>query len=308
VPATRPEGAADNPAMTDLPDSLCFLDGDYGPLREARVSVLDRGFIFGDGIYEVLPAYGGRVFRFAEHMARLERSLRELRIPNPFSSDEWLGIARRLIADQQTRGAHDHLVYIQITRGVAPRDHVMPPGLQPTVFAMANPMKLATPEQRAHGVACVTADDFRWRKAHIKATSLLGSVMARQIAADAGAVEVVMFRDGFLSEGASSNVWVVKDGVVMGPPKDNLVLEGIRFGLIEELCRQQGLRHELRRVTHAEVLSADELLLSSATKEVLSITTLDGAPVGHGAQRGQPGPVCASLYAGYQRAVAAQSI
>lgn len=306
--ATPSGGEVDNPAMTDLPDSLCFLDGAYGPLRDARVSVLDRGFIFGDGVYEVLPAYGGRLFRFAEHMARLERSLRELRMPNPFSSDEWLGIARRLIADQQGRGVHDQLVYLQITRGVAPRDHVMPPGLKPTVFVMANPMKLATPEQRSHGVACVTADDFRWRKAHIKTTSLLGSVLARQIAADAGAVEVVMFRDGFLSEGASSNVWVVKDGVVMGPPKDNLVLEGIRFGLVEELCRQQGLRYELRRVTRAEVLSADELLLSSATKEVLPITALDGAPVGHGAQRGRPGPAYASLYAGYQRAVAAQSI
>lgn len=294
--------------MTDLPDALCFLDGAYGPLREARVSVLDRGFIFGDGVYEVLPAYGGRLFRFPEHMARLERSLRDLRIPNPFSADEWLAMARRLIADQQSRGVENQLIYLHITRGVALRDHVMPPGLKPTVFAMANPMKLATPEQRANGVACVTADDFRWRKAHIKATSLLGSVLARQIAADAGAVEVVMFRDGFLSEGASSNVWVVKDGVVMGPPKDHLVLEGIRFGLIEELCRLQGLRYELRRVTRAEVLSADELLLSSATKEVLPITSLDGAPVGHGPQRGHPGPICANLYAGYQHAVASQSI
>ena len=290
--------------MTELPDSLCFLDGVYGPLREARVSVLDRGFIFGDGIYEVLPAYGGRLFRFAGHMARLERSLDEIRIPNPFSNSEWLEIARRLIADQQARGVQDQLVYLQVTRGVALRDHAMPPGLEPTVFAMASPMKLATPEQRTHGVACVTADDFRWRKAHIKSTSLLGSVLARQIAADAGVVEVVMFRDGFLSEGASSNVWVIKDGVVIGPPRDHLVLEGIRFGLIEELCRQQGLRHELRRVTRDEVLSADELLLSSATKEVLPITLLDGAPVGSG----RPGPVYARLYAGYQQAVATQSI
>ena len=290
--------------MTELPDSLCFLDGVYGPLREARVSVLDRGFIFGDGIYEVLPAYGGRLFRFAEHMARLERSLGEIRIPNPFSSAEWLEIARRLIADQQARGVQDQLVYLQVTRGVALRDHVMPPGLEPTVLVMASPMKLATPEQRTLGVACVTADDFRWRKAHIKSTSLLGSVLARQIAADAGVVEVVMFRDGFLSEGASSNVWVIKDGVVIGPPRDHLVLEGIRFGLIEELCRQQGLRHELRRVTRDEVLSADELLLSSATKEVLPITLLDGAPVGSG----RPGPVYARLYAGYQQAVATQSI
>ncbi len=290
--------------MTELPDSLCFLDGVYGPLREARVSVLDRGFIFGDGIYEVLPAYGGRLFRFAEHMARLERSLGEIRIPNPFSSAEWLEIARRLIADQQARGVQDQLVYLQVTRGVALRDHVMPPGLEPTVLVMASPMKLATPEQRTLGVACVTADDFRWRKAHIKSTSLLGSVLARQIAADAGVVEVVMFRDGFLSEGASSNVWVIKDGVVIGPPRDHLVLEGIRFGLIEELCRQQGLRHELRRVTRDEVLSADELLLSSATKEVLPITLLDGAPVGSG----RPGPVYARLYAGYRQAVATQSI
>ncbi|WP_137921477.1 aminotransferase class IV [Hydrogenophaga sp. 2FB] len=294
--------------MTDLPDSLCFLDGAYGPIRDARVSVLDRGFIFGDGIYEALPAYGGRLFRFAEHMARLDRSLREVHMPNPFPTSEWLAIARRLIADQQSRGVEDQLVYLQITRGVALRDHVMPAGLKPTVFAMANAMKLATPEQRAHGVACVTADDFRWRKAHIKTTSLLGSVMARQIAADAGAVEIVMFREGFLSEGASSNVWTVKDGVVMGPPKDNLVLEGIRFGLIEELCHQQGLRYALRRITRAEVLSADELLLSSATKEVLPITMLDGVPVGHGTQRGHPGPAYANLYAAYQRAVAAQSI
>lgn len=290
--------------MTALPDSLCFLDGTYGPLRDARVSVLDRGFIFGDGVYEVLPAYGGRIFRFAEHIARLERSLLELRIPNPLDATQWLDIARRLIADQQTRGVPDQLIYLQLTRGVALRDHAMPPGIEPTVFAMASPMKLATPEQRRHGVACVTADDFRWGKAHIKATSLLGSVLARQIAVDAGAVEVVMFRDGFLSEGASSNVWVVKDGALLGPPKDNLVLEGIRFGLLEELCREQGLRYELRRISRADVLTADELLLSSATKEVLPITSLDGSPVGPG----QPGPVYTKLYAAYQRAVSTQSI
>jgi D-alanine transaminase len=153
-------------------------------------------------------------------------------------------------------------------------------------------------------VACVSADDFRWEKAHIKTTSLLGAVLARQISADAGAVETVMYRDGFLSEAATSNVWVVKNGAVMGPPKDNLVLEGIRFGLIEDLCRELGIRFELRRISRAEVLDADELLLSSATKEVLPITELDGRPVGNG----RPGPVYARLYAGYQQAVAAQSV
>jgi len=313
----RATSAADNPVMNlptpddapPLPDTLSYLNGEYAPLRDARISVLDRGFIFGDGVYDVLPAYGGRLFRFEQHMARLDRSLAGLRIPNPLTREQWLAIARRLIASLQTsKGFVNQLVYIQVTRGVAVRDHVMPPGLTPTVFVMAGEMKLASAAQREHGVACVTADDFRWQKAHIKSTSLLGSVLARQISADAGAVETVMFRDGFLSEGASSNVWVVQDGAVLGPPRDHLVLEGIRYGLIEDICRQQGLRFELRRIARAEVLAADELLLSSATKEVLPITTLDGTPVGHGAQRGRPGPVYARLYAGYQQAVAAQSI
>lgn len=287
-----------------LPDALCFLDGQYTPLKDARVSVLDRGFIFGDGVYEVLPAYGGRIFRFGEHMDRLDRSLRELRIPNPHSRDEWLAIARRLIADRQAAGVANQLIYLQVTRGVAPRDHVMPTGLKPTVFVMASEMKLASADQRANGVACVTADDFRWRKAHIKSTSLLGSVMARQISADAGAVETVMFRDGFLSEAAASNVWVVKDGTVMGPPRDHLVLEGIRYGLIESICRAEGMAFALRRIPRDEVFAADELLLSSATKEVLPVTSLDGRPIGNG----RPGPVYEKLHAAYQRAIAAQSI
>jgi D-alanine transaminase len=288
-----------------LPTSLCYLNGEFTPLREARISVLDRGFIFGDGVYEVLPAYGGKVFRFEQHMARLDRSLGELRIPNPLTREQWLGVARHLIEDLRANTASiNQLIYIQVTRGVAVRDHVMPPGLQPTVLVTAGEMRLATPAQREKGVACVSADDFRWEKAHIKTTSLLGAVLARQISADAGAVETVMYRDGFLSEAASSNVWVVKHGVVMGPPKDNLVLEGIRFGLIDDICREQGIRFELRRITRDEVLEADELLLSSATKEVLPITELDGRPVGNG----RPGPVYARLYAGYQQAVAAQSV
>ena len=292
-----------------LPDSLCYLNGAYSRLCDAKVSVLDRGFIFGDGVYEVLPAYKGRIFRFDQHMARLERSLAELRISNPLSNAEWLAIARKLIQSlRETSTSVNQIIYIQVTRGVAPRDHVMPSGLSPTVFVMASEMKLASPAQREQGVACVSADDFRWQKAHIKSTSLLGAVFARQISADAGAVETVMYRDGYLSEAAASNVWVVKDGVVMGPPKDNLVLEGIRFSLIEEICREEGIPYQLRRISREEVLDADELLLSSATKEVLPITTLDGVPVGNGSTRGRPGPVYARLYAGYQRAKAAQCI
>lgn len=282
---------------------LCYLDGEVLPISEAKVSVLDRGFIFGDGIYEVVPAYGGRPFRFAEHMARLDRSLAELRMRNPLTRPQWLEIATKLIANLSAFTAvaaenSDQLVYIQITRGVALRDHVMPTDITPTVFAMASVMKPPSAKDRAQGVACVTADDFRWQKAHIKTTSLLGAVFARQISADAGAAETVMFRDGFLSEAAASNVWVVKGGVVMGPPRDHLVLEGIRYGLIEQLCRDAGVPFELRRVTRTEVLAADELLLSSATKEVLPVTTLDGRPVGNG----QPGPIYALLHAGYQAA------
>ena len=302
-----------------LPNTICYLNGDYTPLKDAKISVLDRGFIFGDGVYEVLPVYSGKLFRFAQHMARLDRSLAELRIPNPLTPDEWQAIAAKLIAaharemsasasndtknepENAPRPAFDQIIYIQVSRGVALRDHVMPPGLKPTVFVMINPMKLPSAQARAEGVACVTADDFRWEKAHIKSTSLLGAVFSRQISADAGALETIMFRGDYLSEAAASNVWVVKNGNVLGSVKDNLVLEGIRYGLFEELCRANGIGFELRRITKAEVLDADELLLSSATKEVLPITRLDGEKVGTGTYKGLPGPVYAKLYAAYQQ-------
>ena len=286
-----------------LPDTPCYLNGEFSTLKDAKISVLDRGFIFGDGIYEVVPAYAGKLFRFEQHMARLNRSLAELRIANPMTQDQWREIARKLIADYaHSTGTStengNQIIYIQLTRGVAMRDHPMLPGLSPTVFIMVNPMKLPSPQQRAQGVACVTANDFRWEKAHIKSTSLLGAVFSRQISVDAGALETVMFRGDYLSEAAASNVWVVKDGKVMGPPKDQLVLEGIRYGLIEEICRTAGIGFELRRISCAEVRAADELLLSSATKEVLPITLLDNEPVG----TGKPGPVYARLYAAYQQA------
>ena len=279
-----------------LPATPCYLNGQVLPLNQAQVSVMDRGFIFGDGIYEVLSVYGGRVFRFDEHMERMERSLAECRIPNPHSRAEWRDIAERLLQHADAPQADAHLVYLQITRGVAMREHAMLPGLTPTVFMMVQAMAQASEAQRLQGIACVTAEDFRWQKAHIKSTSLLGAVMARQISVDAGALETVMFRDGQLSEAAASNIWVVKDGVVMGPPKNNLVLEGIRFGVLEGLCRDLGIGYRLRPISRAEVLSADELLITSATKEVLPITTLDGQPVADG----QPGPVYRALYAAYQ--------
>ncbi len=293
----------------DLPDTLCYLNGAYQPLNEAKVSVLDRGFTFGDGIYDVLPVYGQRLFRFDEHIARLARSLAKVRIPNPHSREEWLERARYLVAELAGQtGAQDQVVYIQVTRGVAPRDHVMPQGITPTVFMMVNAMKPPSAEMRHQGVACITARDFRWERGDIKSTSLLGNVLARQISADHGALETILFRDGFLTEASGSNVWVVHEGALLGPPKSEHVLEGIRVDLLHELCEECGIAYNLRPIAEADVLSADEVLVSSATKEVLAVTKIDGEAVGHGAGRGKPGPVYARLHEAYQRAKQQQSI
>jgi D-alanine transaminase len=289
----------------NVADSLCYLNGEYVALRDARVSVLDRGFLFGDGIYEAFPAYGRRVFRFEEHMARLSRGLAKVRIANPFTEVEWLAHCRKLIA------AHpdgDLAVYIQVTRGVAPRNHVMPPDIAPTVFIMCNPLASPTAEQRHKGVACTTARDFRWERGDIKSISLLGNVLARQMSADHGAIETIMFRDGYLTEASSSNVWVVHEGAVLGPPKSEHLLEGVRYELMRELCEEEGIAFNLRPVPEADVLAADELMLSSASKELLPVTLLDGEHVGHGALRGKPGPIYARLYEAYQRAKVIQSV
>lgn len=290
-------------------DNLCFLNGEYLPLSKARISVLDRGFIFGDGIYEVTPVYGRRLFRFDEHLARLQRGLDKIRIANPATREQWLQRCRTLVgAVGNATGADDQVVYIQVTRGVAPRDHVMPEGLVPTVFMMSNPMKPVPAELRHQGASCITARDFRWQRADIKSTSLLGNVLARQMSADQGATETILFRDGFLTEASSSNVWIVKDGALLGPPKSELVLEGIRVELLRELCEEVGIAYNLRPITEADVRSADEVLLSSATKEVLAVTKIDGEAVGHGAMRGKPGPVYARLYEAYQQAKLTMSI
>ena len=292
-----------------LPTTACYLNGQFLPLNEARVSVLDRGFIFGDGIYEVVPVYGGTPFRWEQHHARMARSLKEIRIPHFDDAATWAKRIAQLIdlhAKHLGQNPRDlqQLIYIQITRGVATRDHVIDPQLEPTVFAMINTMKPPTPEQREQGVACISAQDFRWEKGHIKSISLLAAVLARDLSVQANATETIMFRNGHLTEASASNVWVIKNGKVMAAPKDNLVLEGIRYGLLEELCAQEGLSYELRPITRSEVMDADELLLTSATKEVLAITTLDGQPVGHGAQAGKPGPIYERLNRAYQHAKA----
>lgn len=279
-------------------DAIVHLNGEFMPIGEARVPVLDRGFIFGDGVYEVVPVYGRKPFRWAQHHARLVRSLGELRIDNPHDAQGWRGLVDELISRHPW---NDQFVYLQVTRGVAKRDHAFPKGITPTVFAMTSPLPTVPAAQLEHGVAAISLPDQRWLRCDIKSVSLLGNVLARQSAVDAGAVECVMFRDGFLTEGSSSNIWMVNAGRVIAPPRDNRILEGIRYGLIQELCEAQGLPFEIRPVTQAEVEAADELMLSSATKEVLAISSLDGRPVGSGA----PGPVFRRLHAAYQQAKAA---
>ena len=291
--------------MNDLPDLPSYLNGEYQPLAEAKISVMDRGFIFGDGVYEVLPVYGRRIFRFESHMDRLERNLAKLRIEAPLLRAQWLEIARRLVAEVD---ADEQAVYLQVTRGVAPRNHVMPKDITPTLFAYSAPMKPVPADERHQGVACITARDFRWERGDIKSISLLGNVLARQISADQDATETILLRDGFLTEASASNVWIVKEGALLGPPKSDQVLEGIRVELLRELCDEVGIGFNLRPISEAELFAADEVILSSATKEVLAVTTLDHGPVGHGALHGKPGPVYARLYEAYQRAKLTQSI
>lgn len=296
--------------MTPLPDSLCYLDGEFLPLNQAKVSVMDRGFLFGDSVYEAIPVYGRRLFRFDDHLERLERSLGKLEIELDMDLETWLARLRKVIA---ACPADDQLVYLQVTRGVAPRSHLMPVGLTPTVFVATSERTLPTPAQRVQGLACVTARDFRWQRADIKTTSLLGNVLARKISADQGADETLLLRDDepggpWLTEGSSSNVWVVHEGALLGPAPDEHVLAGVRIELLRELCEETGIAFNLRPVSEADVRSADEVLLSSASKEVIAVTRLDGEQVGHGALRGRPGPVYARLHEAYQRAIQSQSI
>jgi D-alanine transaminase len=283
------------------PDPLVYLSvngqAEMLPLSEARIPVLDRGFIFGDGIYEVVPVYERLPFRLDQHLQRMTRSLAAVRITNPYDAAGWKARIAALILSFD---ADDQFIYMQITRGVAKRGHAFPQDAVPTVFMMTSPLVLPTAEARAKGVAVVSAADNRWLRCDIKSVSLLGNVLMAQHALEQGVTETILFRDGFLTEGSSTNVWVVKDGVLLAPPRDNRILEGIRYGFLMELAAAQGVPVEARPVSAEEVRTADELLLSSATKEVLPVTQLDGAAVGHGALAGQPGPVYQKLYAAYQ--------
>jgi len=278
-----------------------FLNGQWQPLSEAKVSVLDRGFIFGDGIYEVVPAYSKRPFRIESHLNRLMRSLAAIRIRSPYDKQQWADLFHEIIAKNT---GDDQFVYIQVTRGVAKRDHAFPnPEVTPTVFAMSTAFQQPSQKVRDEGVAVVSLPDERWLHCDIKSIALLGNVLARQSAADRGVMEGVMFRDGFLTEGSSSNVWMVKDGVLCAPIKNHLVLEGVRYGLFEELAAKLGVPLQIRRIRQAEVATADELMISSATKEVLPVVAMDGRPVGHTSHAGKPGPIYKRLRQAYDEAI-----
>jgi len=279
--------------------TLVYLNGDIVAVEDAKISVLDRGFIFGDGIYDVVPVYGGKPFRMDEHLSRLLRCLAAIRIESPLDKAGWADLVQRLIAVSLTP---DCSVYLQVTRGAAKRDHAFPTmPVTPTVFAIANPFVRPTVEMREQGISAVSINDERWLHCDIKSIAMLGNVLAKQQAVDAGVREVVQFRDGYLTEGASCNVWVVKDGKLLAPPRNHLILEGIRYGLLAELAEEAGIAFAARPLSREDVHSADELLMTSAGLEVVPLTTLDGQPVG----TGRPGPVYARLRAGYDARIAA---
>jgi D-alanine transaminase len=273
-------------------DRVVYLNGNFLPLADARVSVLDRGFIYGDGVYEVVPVYARKPFRMPQHLTRLQNSLDGIRLANPHAQ-RWDALIAELVAHQPF---DDQAVYLQITRGVAKRDHAFPHGVAPTVFMMSNPLVLPTREQVERGVAVITAQDNRWLRCDLKTTSLVGNVLMRQLAVDHDAVETVMFRDGHLTEASASNVLIVRDGTIIAPPKDNLILPGITYDATLEIAHDAGVSLDVRAVTHAETLGADEMWLSSSTKEVLAVTKVDEKPFAGGA----PGPVFRRVWAAFQ--------
>ncbi|MEX0733101.1 MAG: aminotransferase class IV [Steroidobacteraceae bacterium] len=276
-----------------MPLPLVWLDGRLLPLAEARISPLDRGFLFGDGVYEVLPVYGGRAYRFDEHIERLDRSLREIRMKPALDRAGWLAVCGAVV---HGNGGGDLLLYLQVTRGVEPeRNHVPQPGVRPTIFACVQPLPVVTAAAIENGVVAITTDDMRWARCDIKSTSLLGNVLHRWMAADAGAAETVLLRNGKLTEGSTSSAHVVKDGRIATPPQTNAILPGTTRGVLFELAERAGIASERRPVSEAELRAADEILIASAGGGIRAVTTLDGRPLG----ARTPGPVFRKIYVGF---------
>lgn len=274
--------------------SVAYLNGEFLPVERAKVPVMDRGFLFGDGVYEVVPVYSRKPFRLDEHLRRLQASLDGIRLANPHTGDEWKALIARIVELADT---DDQSVLLQVTRGpMAVRNHAFPEVIVPTVLVMGEPLVTPPAGQRERGIAAVSAADFRWLRCDLKVTSLLANCLLRQMAIDAGCMETLLFRDGYLSEGAASNIFMVRDGLLLAPPKSHLMLAGITYDVVLEIAAAHGLAHEVRDIREEEVRAADELWMTSSTKEVLPIVTLDGKPVG----TGRPGPVFARMYGWYQ--------
>ena len=265
--------------------AIVYLNGAFLPLEQACVPVTDRGFLFGDGVYEVIPAYGGRPFRLAQHLERLQSSLDGIRLHNPLDEDGWAALIQQLLQRNRDRaGQHDdQSVYLQVTRGTAPRrDHGFPDPVRPTVYASANPIPEPDPAVASEGVAAILLDDIRWAWCHIKAITLLPNVLLRQQAADQGAAEAILVRDGHAIEASSANIFVLRDGQLLTPPKSPVMLPGITRDLVLELAREHGLAWRETPIPTEALKQANEIWITSSTREIVPVTRLDGEPVGDG--------------------------
>ncbi len=281
--------------MTPYVADPIYLNGRFLPLAEAGISPLDRGFLYGDGVYEVIPVYSRKPFRIDEHLKRLQATLDGIKMANPLSVEAWKAVALKLI---EAAPWDDQSIYLQVTRGADDkRDHAFPPAsVPPTAFAFASPLVTTPAEVRAKGVAAITVPDLRWSRCDLKVVSLLANVLARQQAVEQGCAEALLLRDGFMKEGAASNIFIVKDGMLIAPPKTHLMLPGITYDVIIELAEQHQQPLVVREISEAELRAADEVWMTSSTKEILAIATLDGKPVG----TGKPGPYAEQMWQWYQ--------
>jgi D-alanine transaminase len=275
------------------PLPICYLNGNYLPLAEARVSPLDRAFLFGDAVYEVVPVYGSRPFRLRQHLQRLDRSLAEIRMPPPLAFAQWAEVCQELIS---RNAGTDAYLYIQVTRGAEfGRSHAWPEGLAPTLFAYVTALEPPEPSLLTQGVAAITAPDTRWARRDIKSTALLANILLKKLAVDAGAFETIMIENGELTEGSSTTVHVIKDGVIHTPPNGHHILPGTTRDVVTELADGLGVRSVSSRIAEAQLRAADEIWLAFATRGVLPVTTLDGVRVG----KGEPGPLFKRMHAAF---------
>ena len=271
------------------PYPTCYLNGAFGPLADARISPLDRGFLFADGVYEVIPVHRRRPFRLRAHLQRLDASLAAIRLPNPHDEREWQSILQQLAA---AAGGAEMLLYVQVTRGAeAGRNHLFPRPASPTVFAFAGPYPLPSAKTLDEGLGAITLEDIRWARCDIKSIALLANVLLRQDAADRGADEALLVRDGLLLEGSSSSVLLCIGGTLVTPPNDHRILPGTSRDAVLELA-QGWLPSQVCPLEARELASCDEVWIASAGRGVLPVTRIDGAPVG----AGRPGPLWREMY------------